>query len=920
MPKPFVKLTATEFEDLVDSFNFSRMIGEVHMHHTWRPNHGQYRGLPTIDSMWEFHTQTNGWSDIAQHVSIAPDGAIWTGRNWNRPPASAAGFNGNSDMGPFMFEMIGDFDTGKDSFTDPQKATVIRVIVALLKRFSLPVSALRFHNHMTNQKSCPGTSIDYTAFCKLVQTALSSTRAAAGGARKRGAPSPLVREVLEAMEVPVDVDLAAPEFRADHLHFPEEAFTTRGPTAGGAANAGAHLINLRDGRLSRSGVVTSSEASLEALFGVHLPEALAEARAEDRPVRLMFFAHGGLNGEKGAVEAALGRIPWWLSNGIYPVFFIWETGLMETWGQMLERATKDMWGGLGGLFGRRGVFDFVADHATDPAVEKIARSIGGVGTWGAMKNSARRASEEGSGGAWLTAKHLKEFLKTTKGHPVELHAVGHSAGSIFHAHFLAAVRKALGPDGPTIRTLHHLAPAIRVDLFKEKVLPLLGKGIDRLTMYTMTDAKEREDTCMKVYKKSLLYLIHHGLEPENRCPLVGMQQSVRADPTLRNLFEPESPGVAEVIWSPVGGGPRHSSHSVAHGKFDDDESTMNSVCRRILGRNDIKEYDVKSRGIAEVWSGEPTEAQIALGILTEHALRKYGAALPQVPDAAVPAPEAPAIVTRPAAGRRRALCIGIDHYPDPGDRLGGCVNDAREWERYFSANGFATTLMTDGQATYEGILGAFGELVSSAEAGDIIAIQYSAHGTQMDDLSGDEEDDGKDEALCCHDFRAGRLILDDELSVLFAKVSQGVHLSLFMDCCHAGTNNKAIGRLTAPLPEGAKRRYVHPSRELNDAHAAFRGSRPATRSGSGAKDIYANSKDLLFAASLPSQYANEIGGAGVFTRAAMRVLRANGGRGLSSAAFDEAVRAAFPPEFRAIQESRLYGPAGSKAGPFLGGL
>src|SRR5688572_9499709 len=144
MPKPFVKLTIGQFEELVVSYNWTRKIDAVHMHHTWRPNHAQYRGLASIESMWEFHTQERRWSDIAQHISIAPDGSIWTGRNWNHPPASALGYNGNSRQGPFMFEMIGDFDEGKDPFKDPQRASVIRVIASVLQRFELPTSALHF--------------------------------------------------------------------------------------------------------------------------------------------------------------------------------------------------------------------------------------------------------------------------------------------------------------------------------------------------------------------------------------------------------------------------------------------------------------------------------------------------------------------------------------------------------------------------------------------------------------------------------------------------------------------------------------------------------------------------------------------------------------------------------------------------------
>ena len=80
-------------------------VDQVHLHHTWKPTHADYDGLRTIESMWRFHTQINGWSDISQHVTIAPDGTIWTGRPWNQPPCSAAGHNGNRFAGPFMIEM-----------------------------------------------------------------------------------------------------------------------------------------------------------------------------------------------------------------------------------------------------------------------------------------------------------------------------------------------------------------------------------------------------------------------------------------------------------------------------------------------------------------------------------------------------------------------------------------------------------------------------------------------------------------------------------------------------------------------------------------------------------------------------------------------------------------------------------------------
>jgi hypothetical protein len=73
---------------LLQRFEFTRTIDAIHTHHTWRPRQDDYNELATIEAMWRYHTQQNGWRDIAQHISIAPDGTIWTGRDWNLPPAS----------------------------------------------------------------------------------------------------------------------------------------------------------------------------------------------------------------------------------------------------------------------------------------------------------------------------------------------------------------------------------------------------------------------------------------------------------------------------------------------------------------------------------------------------------------------------------------------------------------------------------------------------------------------------------------------------------------------------------------------------------------------------------------------------------------------------------------------------------------
>ena len=155
MPRPFLELTLDEFADLLQQYPWKRRITEIHVHHTWRPNHADFFSRPpvqTIEGMYRYHTTQAGFSDIAQHITIDPEGDLWTGRSWNDPPASARGFNGNANAGPFMFEMIGDFDHERDRWDGRQRDAAIEVIALVQKLWSLPPEAFRFHHEM-NPKS-----------------------------------------------------------------------------------------------------------------------------------------------------------------------------------------------------------------------------------------------------------------------------------------------------------------------------------------------------------------------------------------------------------------------------------------------------------------------------------------------------------------------------------------------------------------------------------------------------------------------------------------------------------------------------------------------------------------------------------------------------------------------------------------------
>lgn len=150
-------------EGFIDYFeeNNKSKHPEIHMHHTYIPshkdfNHKNHRRLQ--DGMKNYHINTRKFQDIAQHLTIYPDGTCMTGRDCNVPPASIVGRN-DSDLDsthPFMFEMVGNFDKGHDRLEGKQ----LDAVVKLVRYFGNHGSELVFHNQY-DKKTCPGTSIEY---------------------------------------------------------------------------------------------------------------------------------------------------------------------------------------------------------------------------------------------------------------------------------------------------------------------------------------------------------------------------------------------------------------------------------------------------------------------------------------------------------------------------------------------------------------------------------------------------------------------------------------------------------------------------------------------------------------------------------------------------------------------------------------
>ena len=149
----------------------------------------------------------------------------------------------------------------------------------------------------------------------------------------------------------------------------------------------------------------------------------------------------------------------------------------------------------------------------------------------------------------------------------------------------------------------------------------------------------------------------------------------------------------------------------------------------------------------------------------------------------------------------RALLIGINRYKIPGADLRGCVNDVKNLQgaltKYYGFKAGDIAVLTDLAATKKAMQAAIRNLVSEARAGDVLLLHYSGHGANVPDKNGDEAD-YRDEILCPTDLDWKDPLTDDWLRTTFNKLRKGVSLTVIMDCCHSGSNTRALLAPDAP--------------------------------------------------------------------------------------------------------------------------
>ena len=182
-------------------------------------------------------------------------------------------------------------------------------------------------------------------------------------------------------------------------------------------------------------------------------------------------------------------------------------------------------------------------------------------------------------------------------------------------------------------------------------------------------------------------------------------------------------------------------------------------------------------------------------------------------------------------------------------------------------------------------------MLSNAETGDVVVFQYAGHGTTVPDLylgpraDGDERD-GRDEALCPHDYDEVGLLLDDDIYAIVANhLKPTVSLTGFLDCCHSGSAFRGFAPPPPPPAPDWVDRWLPFERSMLKEVNNTRAPRPAAEVR----------HQVMFSACQDDEVAWESGGVGHFTKSSMLVLN---GTPRTNAQFLEDVKTQFGTDGR----------------------
>ncbi len=368
-------------------------------------------------------------------------------------------------------------------------------------------------------------------------------------------------------------------------------------------------------------LVTGNEGVLmptEFTLDPSQPEALARQIVRSAPqmwlaaqpaaqvLRLAIYAHGGLNSEEESIQRIRVLGPCFEANGIYPLFIAWKTGVGETIANMVEDATRRRLGDE--VMRSQGLLDLLGE-AKDRMVETIAHVLC-KGLWTQMRENAAASAKKGHG-LDLLVRNLLDLQSdlAAQERTLEVHLVGHSAGSILIGHLassLASERPAAAP-AIAIASTSLMAAACSCTFANQHFVAAQAAGVlqlEQLHLYVLTDENEKADGLptprVPAYGKSLLYMVSRALDDVHKMPLLGMERAqmkeyenntdqwerrqLRQLQQWRSAWPGEPAGLLHRVTAPQVPCTREDGRTPStHGSFDNNIPVIAGIIGRIRG-------------------------------------------------------------------------------------------------------------------------------------------------------------------------------------------------------------------------------------------------------------------------------------------------------------------------------------------------
>ena len=193
------------------------------------------------------------------------------------------------------------------------------------------------------------------------------------------------------------------------------------------------------------------------------------------------------------------------------------------------------------------------------------------------------------------------------------------------------------------------------------------------------------------------------------------------------------------------------------------------------------------------------------------------------------------------AQTKHALLIGISNYPNNEQRNQlwdnlNSKNDIQLLSSTIKKHGFENKnvkILSDNECSAQNIISEFNQLSKNIATGDLIHIHFSAHGQQITDLNGDENDKF-DESIACFNspskffegYTGEDHLTDDQLNEAFKalrkKLGPNGHILVTFDTCHSGTlsrggehGNRRGNGCPMILPENLKQKDINSDDQSN---------------------------------------------------------------------------------------------------------